>query len=152
MESQVTQAMIWLCGTCRPVDIPHHLCRSLEAAVKAAAKFLNNAVKPVLVGGVKLKPWGAQDAFLELADASGYPVAIQPHAKGLFPESHERFIGEILVDQHCPDQTVTCFCTPVDLLIMACLLLHWATRVSNFSGITSRSNPFQHGTADTRGM
>jgi len=68
-------------------------CRSLEAAVKEAAKFLNNAVKPVLVGGVKLRPWAAENAFLELADASGYPVAIQPHAKGMFPESHKRFIG-----------------------------------------------------------
>ena len=68
----------------------------MAAAVKAAAKFLNNAVKPVLVGGVKLRTWGAQEAFMELADAGGYPVAIQPHAKGLVPESYERFIGERL--------------------------------------------------------
>jgi pyruvate decarboxylase len=61
--------------------------------VKAAATFLNKAVKPVLVGGVKLRPWSAEKAFLDLADASGYPVAVQPHAKGMFPESHKRFIG-----------------------------------------------------------
>jgi len=72
---------------------PKFQCRSLAAAVKAAAKFLNNAVKPVLVGGVKLRAWGAEEAFLELAEASGYPVAIQPHAKGLVPESHPRYIG-----------------------------------------------------------
>lgn len=44
--------------------------RSLEAAVKAAAEVLNKAVKPVLVGGVKIRwPGKAQDAFLNLAEA-----------------------------------------------------------------------------------
>lgn len=45
--------------------------RSLEAATDAAAKFLNNAVKPVLVGGVKLRPQKAEEAFLEFANACG---------------------------------------------------------------------------------
>lgn len=47
------------------------MSRSLEAAVDAAAKFLNNAVKPVLVGGVKLRPNNAEKEFVELADACG---------------------------------------------------------------------------------
>ena len=48
-----------------------NVCRSLEAAVDAAAKFLNKAVKPVLVGGVKLRPLRAEKEFVELADACG---------------------------------------------------------------------------------
>ena len=44
---------------------------SLDAAVAAAAKFLNAAVKPVLVGGVKLRPSKALAAFQDFADASG---------------------------------------------------------------------------------
>ena len=47
------------------------VCRSLEAAVNAAAEFLNKAVKPVLVAGVKLRSSHAEEAFLELADACG---------------------------------------------------------------------------------
>ena len=44
--------------------------RSLEAAVKYASEFLNKAVKPVLVGGVKMRwPGKAQDAFLKLSEA-----------------------------------------------------------------------------------
>ncbi|KAB1223537.1 Pyruvate decarboxylase 2 [Morella rubra] len=43
----------------------------LEAAVEAAAEFLNKAVKPVIVGGPKLRVAKAQKAFVELADASG---------------------------------------------------------------------------------
>lgn len=67
--------------------------KSLEAAVDMAAEFLNKAVKPVLVGGPKMRVAKAESAFLELADASGYAVAIMPSAKGLFPETHSRFIG-----------------------------------------------------------
>ncbi|KAG4124302.1 hypothetical protein ERO13_D10G031701v2 [Gossypium hirsutum] len=56
---------------------------SLQAAVEAAAEFLNKAVKPVLVGGPKLR----------LADAGGYAVAVMPSGKGLVPEHHPHFIG-----------------------------------------------------------
>ncbi|XP_075637901.1 pyruvate decarboxylase 1-like [Castanea sativa] len=65
----------------------------LEAALEAAAKFLDKAVKPVLVGGPKLRVANATDAFVELADACGYPLAMMPPAKGLVPEHHPHFIG-----------------------------------------------------------
>ena len=65
----------------------------LEAAVDATAEFLNKAVKPVIVGGPKLRVAKAQQAFLEFANASGYPVAVMPSAKGLVPEHHPHFIG-----------------------------------------------------------
>lgn len=65
----------------------------LEAAVEAAAGFLNRAVKCVLVGGPKIRVAKAQQAFVELANASGYPVAVLPSSKGLVPEHHPSFIG-----------------------------------------------------------
>ncbi|XP_004293926.1 PREDICTED: pyruvate decarboxylase 1 [Fragaria vesca subsp. vesca] len=65
----------------------------LEAAVEATAAFLNKAVKPVLVGGPKLRVAKAQKAFVELADASGYPLAVMPSGKGMVPEHHPHFIG-----------------------------------------------------------
>ncbi|KAF7067982.1 hypothetical protein CFC21_073787 [Triticum aestivum] len=66
---------------------------SLEAAVEAAAAFLNKSVKPVLIGGAKMRVAKARKAFVELADACGYPFAVMPSAKGLVPEHHPRFIG-----------------------------------------------------------
>ncbi|CAM6114831.1 unnamed protein product [Calypogeia fissa] len=66
---------------------------SVEAAVESAAKFLNAGVKPVIVIGSKIRVAKAQAALLELADASGFPVAVMPDAKGQFPEEHEHFIG-----------------------------------------------------------
>ncbi|XP_022144025.1 pyruvate decarboxylase 2-like, partial [Momordica charantia] len=65
----------------------------LEAAVEKAAQLLNSAVKPVAVAGKKLRLAKAQAAFVELADACGYAVAVTPSAKGLFPENHPHFIG-----------------------------------------------------------
>ncbi|KAG5544708.1 hypothetical protein RHGRI_017228 [Rhododendron griersonianum] len=65
----------------------------LEADVEAATAFLDKAVKPVMVGGSKLRVAKAYDAFVELADDSGYVVAVMPSAKGMFPEHHPHFIG-----------------------------------------------------------
>ncbi|GFQ07287.1 pyruvate decarboxylase 1 [Phtheirospermum japonicum] len=65
----------------------------LEAAVEAAVAFLNKAVKPVMVGGPKLRVAKACNAIVELADASGYALAVMPSAKGLVPEHHPRFVG-----------------------------------------------------------
>ncbi|KAL9257249.1 Pyruvate decarboxylase 1-like protein [Drosera capensis] len=67
--------------------------RSLEAAVEETIEFLHKAVKPVLIGGPKLRVSKAQEAFVELADACGYPLAIMPSAKGQVPEHHPNFIG-----------------------------------------------------------
>ncbi|KAL6534402.1 Pyruvate decarboxylase 3 [Orobanche hederae] len=65
----------------------------LQAAVEAAVEFLNKAVKPVMVGGPKLRPAKACNAFVQLANASGYALAVMPSAKGLVPEQHPHFIG-----------------------------------------------------------
>ncbi|XP_030475080.2 pyruvate decarboxylase 1-like [Syzygium oleosum] len=65
----------------------------LEAAVEAAAEFLNKAVKPIMVGGPNLRVAKACDAFVKLADVCGYALAVMPSAKGLVPEHHPRFIG-----------------------------------------------------------
>ncbi|KAG6401679.1 hypothetical protein SASPL_138543 [Salvia splendens] len=65
----------------------------LEAAVNAATEFLNKAGKAVMIGGPKLRLAKAESALVELADASGYPVATMPSAKGQVPEHHPRFIG-----------------------------------------------------------
>ena len=67
--------------------------QGLDAAVDATVAFLNKAVKPVMVGGPKLRVAGACEAFVELADACGYALAVMPSAKGLVPEHHPHFIG-----------------------------------------------------------
>ncbi|KAK3406837.1 hypothetical protein EUGRSUZ_K02969 [Eucalyptus grandis] len=66
----------------------------LEAAVEAAAEFLNKAVKPVMVAGPNLRIAKACDTFVELADVSGYAHAVMASAKGLVStEHHAHFLG-----------------------------------------------------------
>jgi pyruvate decarboxylase len=66
---------------------------TLKEAVGHAAAMLNAAVKPVAVGGVKLRAAGAMDAFRQYIDASGHAVAMMPNAKSFFPEHHPNFVG-----------------------------------------------------------
>ncbi|KAF8056339.1 SHM4 [Scenedesmus sp. PABB004] len=67
---------------------------SLTEAVEATRAVLAKAVKPVLLGGPRLRNGGGrQAAFLALADALGCAVAVTADAKGLFPEDHSSFIG-----------------------------------------------------------
>ena len=67
--------------------------QSLKSAVDAAADLLNGAEKPVLVAGVKLRPAGAEGAFREVADVSGYAVASMPNAKSFISEAHPNYMG-----------------------------------------------------------
>ena len=83
-----------------PQSVPLQLKRqvksnpvALKAAVEAVATRLNQAVKPALVAGVKLRAFEGIDAFSQLADACGYAVAIMPNAKGMFAENHPQYIG-----------------------------------------------------------
>ena len=66
---------------------------SLAAAVEHAADLLNTASKPVMVAGVKLRPFGGETAFRELAQSTGYAVASMPNAKGFFDEQHANYMG-----------------------------------------------------------
>jgi len=66
---------------------------SLEIAVEATAKFLNKTTKPVMIGGPMMRIGKASKAFMEMADASGYAIAMLPSAKGMVSENHPHFIG-----------------------------------------------------------
>jgi pyruvate decarboxylase len=66
---------------------------TLEAAIAAAAKFLNGKQKPVLMIGSKLRAAGAEKQAIELADALGCAVTVMAAAKSFFPEDHPQFAG-----------------------------------------------------------
>jgi pyruvate decarboxylase len=66
---------------------------TLEAAITAAAKFLHDSQKPVLLIGSKLRAAGAEKQAIELADALGCAVTVMAAAKSFFPEDHPQFAG-----------------------------------------------------------
>ncbi|KAK4184483.1 thiamine diphosphate-binding protein [Podospora australis] len=66
---------------------------ALKAAADCAAEYLSGKLKPVILVGPKLRRAGAEQALLKLAEALGCAVAVQPAAKGMFPEDHKQFVG-----------------------------------------------------------
>ncbi|KAK4549600.1 hypothetical protein LTR36_004901 [Oleoguttula mirabilis] len=66
---------------------------SLAAAIDVAVSFLGKKLKPMLLAGSKLRAAKAEKAFLELAEATGYAVAVMPGSKSFFPEQHPQYIG-----------------------------------------------------------
>ncbi len=66
---------------------------SLSAAIEAAAKKLNNAVKPVLILGSKARGCEALPAVSALSTKTGYALATMPDAKGFISEKHQNYIG-----------------------------------------------------------
>ncbi|KAL0043633.1 hypothetical protein WJX79_010486 [Trebouxia sp. C0005] len=66
---------------------------SMKRAIKSAADFMNAASKVVLVVGSQVKTCKAQKQAIQLAEACQYPVAVMPRSKGMFPETHDRFMG-----------------------------------------------------------
>jgi pyruvate decarboxylase len=67
--------------------------KALASAVDAVASLLNDAQKPLLLAGSRLRSYGAIESFRALAEALGCGVAVMPDAKSFFPEEHPQFVG-----------------------------------------------------------
>lgn len=65
------------------------------AAVRAAARLLREARRPVIVAGGGVRSSGAQAELLELAELLSVPVATSLNAKGTMPEDHPLSLGVV---------------------------------------------------------
>jgi pyruvate decarboxylase len=66
---------------------------TLNAAATAAAEFLREKRKPLLLIGSKLRAADAEKEAIELANSLGCAVAVMAAAKSFFPENHPQFAG-----------------------------------------------------------
>ncbi|KAK3400762.1 pyruvate decarboxylase [Sordaria brevicollis] len=66
---------------------------ALDAAAKCASEYLDGKLKPVILVGPKVGRAGAEKELIQFAEAMGCSVALQPAAKGMFPEDHKQFVG-----------------------------------------------------------
>ncbi|KAL7953783.1 thiamine diphosphate-binding protein [Trichoderma compactum] len=71
-----------------PSDAP-----ALDAAVTGASEFLHAKQKPVILVGPKVRRVGAEKALLQLVEAIGCAVVLQPAAKGSFPEDPDTIVN-----------------------------------------------------------
>ena len=67
--------------------------RSLEAAVAAAAAFLDSKQKVVAIAGFQLRAAKASRQFMELVEASGYPFA------NMAGERREQWMSRVAIRQ-----------------------------------------------------
>lgn len=67
--------------------------QSLTSAVEHAASLLNQAHKPVVLAGAKIRAGNAEASLRTLVDATDYAVAVTPDAKSFFDEQHVSNIG-----------------------------------------------------------
>ena len=78
-------------------SFPNAACVSdpeaLGTAVKDILQLLNIAVKPILLGGVRMRKSGVAEDFMELASKMQCALGITPDAKSLISEDHPCFIG-----------------------------------------------------------
>ncbi|KAH7247614.1 thiamine diphosphate-binding protein [Fusarium redolens] len=66
---------------------------TLDVAAAKASECISAKQKCVILVGPKVRRARAQDALLQLAEAIGCAVVLQPAAKGSFPEDHAQFAG-----------------------------------------------------------
>ena len=80
---------------CRPEPQGERISppKVLKEAVDEAVEFINRAKHPVLLAGVELSRFRLQDKLRELADTTGFPVAVTPLAKSVISENHPGYIG-----------------------------------------------------------
>jgi pyruvate decarboxylase len=101
---------------------------SLNAAVKDILARIHLSVKPVLLGGPKLKKASAINEFKILKNALGCGFANLPDAKGLFDEDNEDYLGTYWAGISSPD-SVQPVVENTDLLIVAGALMSDYTTV-----------------------
>ncbi len=66
---------------------------ALAEAVAEAAAMLKAAKRPVILGGVEIHRFGLQEAFLDLAERTGYPIAATLLGKSIVRENHPQYLG-----------------------------------------------------------
>lgn len=79
-------------GRVEPGPLPL-LMESLEKAVNATLKHLDEAKRPVIWAGMELQRYGLQALLMEIVRETGLPFATDLLAKGLVPENTKGFIG-----------------------------------------------------------
>ena len=84
-------------GDVRPPLRTTQFARSMvdPAALAVAAEMINAAVNPILLAGHGIARGLASDALRRFAEASGLPVAVTFHGKGVIPDDHPNAVGTI---------------------------------------------------------
>lgn len=90
--------------------------RALAEAVEEAARRIEAARQPVLLLGVEVHRFGLHDQVIQLAEASGMPMAATMLGKGVVAETHPQYMG--LYEGALGRQEVTQYVEGSDCVVM----------------------------------
>ena len=71
--------------------VPHHAPR--KSQLRAAAKLINGAERPMILGGHGIHIAGAQQIFRQFVEKTGIPVGVTCHGLSTLPNDHPLFTG-----------------------------------------------------------
>ena len=77
----------------QPAPVRYQASGLSPEGVQEAARLLRASERPVLLVGLSAARAKMTDELVALADAVQMPVIVTPHAKSVFPEDHECFVG-----------------------------------------------------------
>ncbi|MFI4874205.1 MAG: alpha-keto acid decarboxylase family protein [Blastopirellula sp. JB062] len=90
--------------------------QALAEAAAEAARLMAAAERPMIVAGVELHRFGLQDELVQLAEATGIPVAATILGKSVIRETHPQYVG--LYEGAMGREEVTKFVEESDLILL----------------------------------
>jgi acetolactate synthase-1/2/3 large subunit len=96
-----------------------------DADLKAAADIINNAKKPLLIGGTGVGFSSCTDCLSQFIDKTGIPFILLNHGRGTLPDNHPLSIWD------CGSVGIMVTAAQADVLVVAGLRLNWLFQSGN---------------------
>jgi acetolactate synthase I/II/III large subunit len=96
-----------------------------DADLKAAADIINNAKKPLFIGGTGVGFSSCTDCLGQFIDKTGIPFILLNHGRGTLPDNHPLSIWD------CGNVGIMVTAAQADVIVIAGLRLNWLLQSGN---------------------
>jgi len=96
-----------------------------DADLKAAADIINNAKKPLFIGGTGVGFSSCTDCLGQFIDKTGIPFILLNHGRGTLPDNHPLSIWD------CGNVGIMVTAAQADVIVVAGLRLNWLLQSGN---------------------
>jgi acetolactate synthase I/II/III large subunit len=103
-----------------------------DADLKAAADIINNAKKPLFIGGTGVGFSSCTDCLGQFIDKTGIPFILLNHGRGTLPDSHPLSIWD------CGNVGIMVTAAQADVIVIAGLRLNWLLQSGNIIPPTTK--------------
>ncbi len=103
-----------------------------DADLKAAADIINNAKKPLFIGGTGVGFSSCSDCLGQFIDKTGIPFILLNHGRGTLPDNHPLSIWD------CGNVGIMVTAAQADVIVIAGLRLNWLLQSGNIIPPTTK--------------